>query len=361
MEYAIWDQRKFLGMIAEVKPRRNYWLDLLFGYEIRSDNEYIDFEKIPSGGRVVAPYVMPLAEGKPVFELASRAGRFKPAYTKLKDVIDPLMGLVKVAGSGEALFNPASLSIMERRELIRIAMNQQHVESIQTLWELQAALTAINAGYVVSGPDYPAVNISFGRASNHSVVKSLGTQWGDSGVSIMDDIQTWVERMVDAPFGGLPTRLTMGRKVWSVMRKDQEILKHMDVNIRGGAATIERGIIGTTEKSYKVGELQLGGGSGATLDLWVSAETYQPTRGAAEQLFLPANKLVLTGSKEAYQGYRCYGTIIDPKHAYASVPISGRNWDEDGDPAVEYMLHQSSPLHVALNPNATLAAEPVAA
>lgn len=354
MDYEIWDQRKFLGMIYEVKPRRNYWLDLMFGYEVRSENEYIDFEKIPSGGRVVAPYVMPLAGGKPVFELAARAGRFKPAYSKLKDVIDPLMGLVKIAGSGEALFNPASLTIMERRELIRIEMNRQHVESMNTLWELQAAGAVIDGGYNIEGDDYPSRVVSFGRAANQTVVKTSGNYWGDAGVSIFNEFQTYVDRMVDAPFGGLPNRATMGRKVWSVLRQDPEFLKQMDVNIRGGSITIDRAITGTTDKSYKVGEVQLGGNSGQTLELWVTNETYQPKRGMAEVPFLAQNKIVFTGSKEAYQGYRCFGTIVDPKHQYASVPISGRNWEEDGDPAVEYMLHQSAPLHVPVNPNISL-------
>ena len=62
----------------------------------------------------------------------------------------------------------------------------------------------------------------------------------------------------------------------------------------------------------------------------------------------------MTSNQNAYQGYRCYGMIIDPMHNYASVPISGRNWQTIGDPAVEYMLHQSSPLHVPINPNASL-------
>ncbi len=363
MEYELWDMRKFLGMIAQVKPISTYWRDLMFGYEVTSENEYIDFEKIPANGRVVAPYVMPLAAGKPVYQQAARAGRFKPAYVKVKDVIDPLMGLVKVAGSGEALFNPAKLTILQRRELIRASMNSQHVQSIQTLWELQAAQSAIFAGYEVSGEDYPAQQISFGRAANQTIVKTAGTYWGQSGVSILGDIQTWVDRMVDAEFGALPTRITMGRPVWAIMQKDEEILKHMDVNMKGGAATIERGI--TTagpdqNKAYKVGELKLGGASGAVIELWVNYDKYQPARGAAEVHFLPQNMIVMTGSKEAYMGYGCFGSIIDPKHGYAAVPIAGRNWEETGDPAVEYMLHQSAPLHVALNPNVTLATQVIA-
>lgn len=361
MDYEIWDQRKFLGMLRHTKPRRNYWLDLMFGYEVRSENEWIDFENIPSQSRVVSPYVMPMAEGRPVFELASRAGRFKPAYTKAKDVIDPMMGLVKVAGSGEALFDPAKLSVMQRRELVRIEMNRQHVESIQTLWELQAAGAVIDGGYTVEGPEYPAVAIAFGRAAGHTKVKGAGTRWGDAGVSILTDIQLWADEMVDAEFGAIPTRITMGRPVWAVMQKDAEILAHMDKNIAGGAATIDRGLTGISfDKNYKVGELRLGGASGQVIELWVSAEKYQPTRGAAEVPFLNQKKVVMTGSKEAYQGFRCFGAIIDPNHGYQALQIAGRNWQEIGDPAVEYMLHQSAPVHVGLNANATLTAQVLA-
>lgn len=363
MDYELWDQRKFLGMIAEVKPRRSYFLDLMFGFEIRSENEYIDFEKIPAQGRVIAPYVMPMAEGRPVFELASRTGRFKPAYSKVKDVIDPRMGLRKVAGSGEALFNPATLTIMERREIIRAMMNQQHVESIETLWELQAAQAVIFGAHEVSGQDYPTQMLNFGRAANLSVVKSAGQYWGTAGVSILTDIQLAVDAMVDAPFGAMPTRITMSRAIWAIVQKDEEILKQMDINITGGTVTVFRGITAAAPedaKSYKVGELRVGGASGATIEMWVNYEKYQPARGAAEVPFLPNNTLVLSGSREAYQGYRCFGAIIDPKHEYAAMPISGRNWEESGDPAVEYMLHQSSPIHVPVNPNATMSMRVIA-
>lgn len=363
MEYEIWDERKFLGMIATVRPKQNYFLDLMFGFEILSENEYIDFAKIPSPGRVVAPYVMPMAEGRPVFEMQERAGRFKPAYVKVKDAIVPLDGVVKIAGIGEPLFNPAKLSIPQRRELMRLAINTQHMESIRTRHELMAAQAVIDGGYVVSGEDYPAQTLTFGRNAGQTIVKLAGTRWGDPGVSILDDIQTWVDTMTDAEFGALPNRITMGRPVWGVVRKDEEMLKHMDINIRGGAVTIERGLTAAAPeeaKSYKVGELMLGGGSGHVIELWVNYEKYQPKRGAAEVPFLAQNKIVMTGTKSAYQGYRCFGTIVDPEHEYASLPISGRNWRQVGDPTVEYMLHQSSPLMVPLNPNASLSAEVIA-
>lgn len=59
-------------------------------------------------------------------------------------------------------------------------------------------------------------------------------------------------------------------------------------------------------------------------------------------------------------GYRCFGAIIDPYAQYQSLEIFPRGWMEQGDPAVEYMLWQSAPLMVPINPNATLKATVVA-
>jgi hypothetical protein len=59
-------------------------------------------------------------------------------------------------------------------------------------------------------------------------------------------------------------------------------------------------------------------------------------------------------------GYRCFGAIIDPYANYQSLEIFPRNWMEMGDPAVEYLLHQSAPLMVPVNPNGTLRVRAVA-
>lgn len=353
--YELWNTRKSLGVMREVEPAFNYWQDLGFGLQMNSTTEWIDFEKLPVIGRKLAPFVRPLGAGKPIYQDSSTAFRFKPAYVKIKEVIDPLMPLVKRPGIDDSMLSESDVSPMQRRDLIRAAMTIQAVNAIERRREWMAAKAIIDGKYTVSGEEYPAVLIDFLRAANQTIVKTSGNYWGETGVSIFDDIQTYADRMFNAPFGSFPTRLTITPKVWNVMRKDDEFMKHMDTNIRNPRATIERGLI-SADKVVKVGELQVGGASGATIEVWLYRDTFIDETSGLETPFLVDGNVVLTGSTDRIQGYRCFGAIIDPYAKYQALEIFPRNWMEQGDPAVEYFLWQSAPLYVPVNPNATLKA-----
>lgn len=351
--YELWDTRKSLGVFRDLKSSPSYWLDLFFPNSITSTEEYIDFEKLPVAGRKLAPFVRPLGTGKPVYSDNGTGFRFKPAYVKVKDVIDPQMPLVKRPGIDTSILGESRITAMQRRELIRLAMTAQHVASIQRRWEWLAARAIIDAAVTISGEEYPAVQLDFRRAANHSVTKTSGTYWGTAGVSIFDDIQSYCDRMFNAEFGAFPSRLTIGSKVWSIVRKDSEFMEHMDTTYRGGAATIERGVI-VSDKVVKVGELRVGGGSGANIEIWLYNDTYE--ENGVEVPFMSATDIVLTGTAERINGYQCFGAIIDPYAQYQALPIFPRNYMTQDDPAVEWLLHQSAPLMVPINPNATLRA-----
>lgn len=357
--YEVWNTHRSLGVVREVEPAFNYWQDLGFGLQMNSTDEWIDFEKLPAVGRKLAPFVRPLAAGKPIYNDSATGFRFKPAYVKIKEVIDPSMPLIKRPGIDRSMIAESEITPMQRRDLIRAAMTVQAVNAIERRREWMAAKAIIDGKYTVSGEDYPATLIDFLRASNQTIIKTSGTYWGETGVSIFDDIQTYADRMFNSPFGSFPTRLTITPKVWAVMRKDAEILKHMDTNIRDPRATVERALI-SADKVVKVGDLQVGGASGASIEIWLYRDTYIDETTGLETPFLADGSIVMTGSTERIQGYRCYGAIIDPYARYQALEIFPRNWMEPGDPAVEYFLWQSAPLMVPVNPNATLKATVVA-
>lgn len=355
--YNTWDMRKSLGVMRDVQPISTYWMDLMFpNLQINSENEWIDFEKLPAAARKMAPFVRPLGSGKPIYEDRSTGFRFKPAYIKLKDAIDPVAPLVKRPGLDATMLDMSSITPNQRRELLRGAMTVQHVNAIEQTWEWMAARASIDAKVTIEGEEYPAVELDFRRNANHTVTKTAGNFWGDAGVSIFDDIQLYCDRMWDSEFGGFPTRMTFGSKVWGAIRQDDEMMKHMDTNVRGERATIERGLIGSDD-AIKVGELVVGGASGAVIEMWLYRGTYTDYDTKVETPMLAPNKVVFTGTAEKFMGYRCFGAIIDPYADYQPLDIFPRNWMETGDPAVEYLLHQSAPLFVPINPNVTLTAE----
>lgn len=360
--YELWNTRRFLGAFRDVRRRTNYWLPW-FQNEFRSNDEYIDFEKLPIQGRKLAAFVLPMGRGQSVYNDSSKAFRAKPAYIKLEDQVDPLKPLRRQPGIDFSMLEPETLTPMQRRDAIKLQIAIQHVNAVENRWDWMASKALIDGKITLSGEGYPTTLVDFGRAAGHTETLGGSAQWGDSGVSIVDHVQSVVDTMNDAEFGAMPTRITMGGSAWAVARKDTEFLDHMDMTVRGGNITIERGLVAGVdgEKIFKVGELNVGGNSGQKIELWVNNETYiDPDTGAATR-YLGAKQALFTGTPNAVQGFQCFGRIIDPAAQYEALPIFPKNWTgREGDVEVEHVTTKSAPLMLPVNPNATFVSTVVA-
>lgn len=355
--YNIWDTRKSLGVMRQSKPENLHWLTL-FGNEFRATEEFIDFSKLPLEGRKLAAFVLPFGRGKAIYDSSVRTFRFKPAYSKLTDQVDPNKGLIKAAGIDDMLEFNAPLNPMQRIDLIKAAITDTHVKAIRRTWNWLASKAIIDGKVTITGPDYPTTLVDFGRAANQTIVLGAGSRFGDAGVSAVDFVQLVLDRMNNGEYGALPTEIRMGQSVWNVLRKDAEFLSHMDRTKDGGNIKIERGLV-SSEKSFKVGEMMVGGTSGMTLPLWVDNETYTDAAGVTQR-YLGLNEMVFTGTAESIYGLQCFGMIQDVEARYEALPIFPSNFTEGNQPKVEFIGHTSAPLMVPVNPNATAKATVVA-
>jgi hypothetical protein len=159
-----------------------------------------------------------------------------------------------------------------------------------------------------------------------------------------------MDTMVNAQFGGLPTRITMGGAVSTVVSKNQEILDHLDIMVKGGVHVIDRGIA-PSDKIYKFGELFVGGQSGHKIELWVNNETY--TVNGTQTRYLGNNQIVVESSADAINGYECFGRIVDKDAQYQALPMFPKNFETGERTKVENISIESAPLFVPINPNAT--------
>lgn len=358
-QYSTWETRRSLGVMRHVVPEYRYWSQW-FTEEMYSDDEYIDFTKLPARGRKIAPMVMPLARGKPVYSDAETAFRLKPGYVKVEDQIDELMPIRRMAGLEAPIIEPGkALTPMQRLNAIRAQMTAEHVLSIERRFEWMASKALIDGQVTLTGENYPTTFVDFKRASDHTVTLDSNAQWGDEGISIVDSIQSLMDRVNDAEHGGLVTRITMGGDVWKIGRKDTELLDHMDTNKRGGNITIERGLV-SSEKIFKVGEMLVGGNSGQTIELWVNNETYEDPETGVETRYLGAKDIVMTCAPSSVAGMQCFGMIVDRKAEYKALRIFPKNWTSETDVTVEYLTHKSAPIFVPMYPNRTLKATVVA-
>ena len=359
--YELWETNRFLGVMRDVEVDPMYWMQW-FPNQINSEDEYIDFEKMPIQNRKLAPFVLPLARGKSVYDDTATHYRFKPAYVKVEDRIDPLMPLTRRVGiDNTASQMPTNLSPAARLNLIRAAMTTAHVNSIHRTWNYMAATVLRDGKITITGEDYPSTLVDFQRDAGHTETLGAGNWYGETDVSIVDHFQAVMDTMSQADFGAVPTRATMGGDVWAVMRKDTELLAHLDLNTAGGNIRIERGLVAAAgTKVFKVGEMFIGGGSGQSIELWVDNSTYiDPANGVATR-YIGAKQVLFTADPNDIGGYRAFGRIIDRDANWAPLDIFPKNWVSQGDVAVEYITHKSAPLMAAINPNATYLANVLA-
>ena len=350
--YELWDTRRSLGVFRAVEPAPIYWAPW-FTQQINSTDEYIDFEKLPVPSRKLAAFALPLARGASAYDDSVRTFRVKPAYIKMDDAVDPLKPLIKQAGIDPSMLDESNLSPMQRLELLKVAIAAAHRRAIDLRFDWLAARAIIDGKVTLTGKDYPTTLVDFGRAAYQTVTLSDGTRIGDSGVKALDVIQTQLDVMNDAEFGAMPTRITMGGSVWSVLRNDAGLLEHLDTQIRNPAHDIERGL--NAGKIFKVGELSVGGQSGQRIELWVNNETYIDPETGSSARYLGAKEMVFTGTPEALQGFRCFGRIIDQDARYEAIDVFAKNYAEQvGDITVQRISHKSAPLMVPVNPDATL-------
>lgn len=360
---ALWDTRRSLGVLRAVRADDMYF-DQFFTNELRSTDAWIDFEKLPIMKRKLAPFVLPRGRGRGVWEDSQKAYRFKPGYIKVEETIDEEMPLTFQPGMG-SVFEAANLSDTQRLDLIRSAMLAAMNDAVDRRIHWMRAQAIINGTYTMKYDSGEEFVINLQRSGTHTVTLGSGSRFGDSGVSIVDFINTMVDRMNDAEFGGVVRKITMSSKVARILRKDTEFLSHLDINIKGGNITFERGLVtgaANGGKTYKFGEMMVGGASGATIELWVNDDTFiDPATGTATR-YLAEHQMLFTADPSAIVGYTAYGKIVDRDAGYQALSKFPKNYVErNGDITTEYMNLKSAPLAVVINPDATLLANVIAA
>lgn len=356
--YELWQTHTSLGVMRDVKAE-DWYFGQFFTRTMLSEDEWIDLEKLPIHGRKLAPFIKPLGRGLSVYTDSQRTMRFKPAYSIVDEVIDPLEGLSMIAGIDRSMLAmPKALTVEQRRVLLRAAKTEQAVKATERRWEWMRSKAIQDGKVTCVYQDGTSVLVDFGRDAGHTDVLTGGDCWGQSGVSILDYIQETVDTVNNAEFGGMIQRVTMSSQVAAIVRADAQILAQMDINLRGGSVTVERGIVSggpNGGKIYKFGELQVGGASGARIELWVNDETYQNDAGTSVR-YIAAGDVLFTAAPDSIMGHECFGRIVDQDANYRALPIFPKNYVTGDDVKTEHMSFKSAPLMVPVNPNATFKA-----
>lgn len=333
-----YDSHTMLGVVRKLPDLKTFWLDSAFPRVQTFDTEFIDFDVVDKGRRL-APFVAPTAQGKPMLQSGYSTRRFRPAYVKPKDSVDPRRVMKRMAGEGYG----GTMSPAQRRDAIVADILKEHMDMHKRRREWMAAQAIINDSVTISGDNYPTTVISFGRAADQTIALSGGARWGQAGVSIIDLLETWQARVMLSS-GFAPTKLVMGLEVWAIFRADTEVKEQLDTQVRGTTSDVNLGLGSGESVQYK-GRLGM-------LEVWTYNDIYEDD-SAVNQPMMAQDSIVLY-NPAGVEGVRCYGAIMDARAGYIATELWPSNWMEN-DPSIEFLMTQSAPLMVPTRPNAVLA------
>lgn len=336
-----------LQVMQTLHTPSTFWLNLAFPGQINFDTETIDFDKI-KGGRRIAPFVAPTAQGKVMRDKGYNTTSFQAAYIKPKHIVDPSRLLKRRAGENYA----GSMTPKARHDAIVTDIMQEQKDMIWRRWELMAAEAIMEGKVTVVGEDYPEVVVDFGRDPSQNITLTGTALWTDSASKPYKDIESW--SVQTSRLSGFAIRdWILGGDVWEALIDHPDTAKLLDRNISNGEHSLKAGP-GNIPDDGAIVELK--GTIGAGIRIWTYADIYEDDNGNPVEIMDPG---VMIGiNPTGVQGVRCFGAIMDAKSGYRPQDIFTKHWEND-DPSVEYVMSQSAPLMVPKNANATMKIRPV--
>lgn len=320
------------AVVAQLPQPATFILNSFFPNIQEETSEEIHFD-VATGGRRLSPFVSPLVAGKVVRDRGFKTNVFTPAYVKDKRPFDPSKAFKRKIGERIG----GALSPMQRQQAALVDAVVDQLDMLTNRQEVMAIEALRTGALVITGEDYPTVNIDFGRDAALTIPLAGAARWGEAGVEPLDDVQTW-SMLVAEKSASAATTLVMDLKSWLLFSASNKVQKLLD-RFRGSDqlnATV------TGQGARYMGNI-------GDFDIWVYIGFYTHPDTGASTPFLPDNTVLILGPD--IQGTRAYGAIKDEAAGLQAMPYFTKSWLEN-DPAVRYLMMQSAPLTVPYRINA---------
>ncbi len=360
MTIELWESRELYQLLRDdrLDPIPSYFLDTYFTESYYSDDEKIRFAQLPTASRVLAPFVLPTEQGKPIYYRKGESiSDITPPYIKPKNVVRPEDA--RNVLPSEVFRNAGQRpSLAERFDRRVVEITEIHRRAIMMRKSWMAARAFIDAKVQIdyerdSGAAFPSVLLDFGRASGHTVTLLSG-YWDDPDADILGNLESWMNTMYLASGGGSAAQLIVGASVAPLFRKNKGIKAALDVNYRGNdSVQIDLGIMRTERPMKYIGRLD------SSLEVWTYRDQVENSNGSMIDLFDPRDVLLVAPGAT---GVQAHGAIMNAKALAAglsNVDIFPSMWTSD-DPAQVMIMHESAPLPIPLYPNRTFKARVLA-
>lgn len=359
MAYDIWTPAELYQVLVDdrMDPIPSYFLDTYFIETYFSEDKDILISKLPAKRRVMAPFVLPTEQGKPIFGVKGESLKaLTPPYIKPKDAVRPTDA--RTPRPSELLRPGGAPSIQDRWDTRVLEIVDFHRRAIKMQEAWMAARAFIDGKVTVKyerdqGAAWPEATIDFGRDAGHTVVLS-GAYWNDPDYDIIGDLNTWSNRMYSALYGGRPKIALIGTSVVPCIQKNNGIRALLSTQIRGGeGTTMKLGLMNVDEPMSYVATV---GGVGQAIEIWSYNDQVENNDGSMVEILGPKDVVLIAPGAT---GVKAYGAIFDVDAMESGQALSTDIFPKmfkTQDPGELFIMHQSAPLPIPLYPNRTLKA-----
>lgn len=343
----IYDTAQLIAVVAERTPQMaadGFWLNW-FPREVLSPTEEIMFDDLGYEDRRLAPFVSPMVQGRVMRDKGFVTKAFKPAYLKPKHAVRPDKALHRRPGEGIG----GTLSPGQRYDAAVAAAMMSQMKMIDRRLDWMAARAIAYGAVVVSGEDYPEQNVDFGRDASLTVLLTGTSRWGESAADPLDDIRSL--RQAAFTLGGYPVNdLVFGPTAWSRFTADTAVAALLSTQSRGSTSDYRQPVMRDgTPFAFEgtIGNAAIG--SGGEMSLWTYSNYYEETLDGNRVNYIDEDDVIGIGTP---MGVQAFGAVLDAEAGLASMRMFPKMW-RNPDPSVTYVMTQSAPLMVPMNPNST--------
>lgn len=324
----------------KTKPVDNWLLQTFFGRKVSFDGkDAVPLDELETS-QPLAPFVSPLAQGKPIISQGSFNREYvKAPYLKPAGMVTPgtaydtaLLVTLREAG---IISRGTVLSKQDQLRIAQIGTFNYLRNSIDNRKVLMAADILTTGKTLCVGDDHPSYEIDFKR--NIALDYTPAIKWNEANATPITDIETMNALLIDSG-GASGSVAVMSSAVFNTISKNNEFKERFREPLGTNAPSPFAPMFSTPDKPQYRGEL---GG----IQFWTYDLTHR-LNGVIER-FISAKGFYLAADTQGYQAQceikhlEAYGQALE----YFDYQVIEK------DPSGIKLICDSSPLILPSNPN----------
>ena len=327
----LYDTTQLVAALDAMDRPQAFLRDKFFTKRVLSNDEEIAIDKLLKR-RKMAPFVSPDVPAKERALRGRKVETFVPATLKPMGTVRP-NDLVKRA-HGEQI--GTGISPQERRPGVVNQLLSDQDDEITRREEWMCANTLRSGIITVSGEDYETQIVDYGRAANQTVILTGASRWGETGVSILDNIGDWAS-LTQKASGGVVVPVVLGSSAARLFQKDADVREILDNRLQIGG-NMQLGPVATGAQDAHAAYL----GSIGAFDFYTYSQWFENDDGSEYEIWPEYGVgMVAEGS---FDGMMAYGAILDMDSLVPTERFP-QNF-ETKNPSREHIITQSAPLSV---------------